>query len=156
MMQHFWDIHILLTAGEKVTADLVFITNSVNLSKIKPVATELSRTYDPIAAGRKVSYQTIGNLQEFSTDSSASVTTNNSIFSSEIDVTRYELKKMFSLQENIINLKVLAGDMHSIAANRNNKANFWSNKSRSDGQEGDRQQDRINRKQLDQVQSITS
>lgn len=40
----------------KVTADLIFITKSVNLSKIKPVATELSRTYDHIAVGRKKSY----------------------------------------------------------------------------------------------------
>jgi len=50
-------------------ADLVFIINSVNLSKIKPVATELAQIYDPVAVGRKKSYQTVGNLQEFSTDS---------------------------------------------------------------------------------------
>lgn len=52
----------------KVTPDLKSITNSVNLSKIKPVATELSQTYDHIAVGRKESYQTVGSLQEFNTD----------------------------------------------------------------------------------------
>lgn len=58
----------LFILAAKVTADLTFITNSVNLSKIKPVATESSQTYYPIAVGRKKSYQTVGNLQEFSTD----------------------------------------------------------------------------------------
>lgn len=35
---------------------------------MKPTATELSQTYDPVAVGRKKSYQIVGSLQEFNTD----------------------------------------------------------------------------------------